>query len=115
MDLSSSDDVKRFLGEKLGLENYQDFRSEEVAEGQDKFVTDRNRGLAAQADPASAGYNTLIQSAFTNINDILQFQSDAAGAPSTIQTLYLDRQAQTYLPSSIRDRGVAGALGGGGS
>ena len=58
-------------------------------------------------------YNVNIESAFRNIGDLINSLQDSAQAPSTIQTLYLDRQERTYLPTSIRNRGIAGVMGGG--
>ena len=56
-------------------------------------------------------YNAKMQSSFESVNQVLENVQQSAGTPSAITTLYLDRQAKTYLPTSIRDRGIAGTLG----
>ena len=71
-------------------------------------MTDMQKRFAKQVED----YNMNIESAFRSVTDLITSLQAGADSPSTIQTLYLDRQAKTYLPSSIRNRGIAGVMGG---
>ena len=86
------------------LQDYQ--RSQSMAHSQQ--MTDLQRQFSRQIED----YNLNIESAFRSVGDLIASLQDSAQSPSTIQTLYLDRQAKTYLPSSIRNRGIAGVMGG---
>ena len=95
-------------------EQYSTRRATERTANESSYVATER---AIQAEALDGGrdaqaYNATIRSAFNTINQILQFGAESAAQPSTIQTLYLDNQAKTYLPSSVRDRGIAGVLGG---
>ena len=88
------------------LRDYQQSQSAQHA----RQMTELQKMYAKQIED----YNLNVESAFRSVTDLITSLQDSAQAPSTIQTLYLDRQAKTYLPTSIRNRGIAGVMSGGG-
>ena len=73
----------------------------------------------AQTSQILKGQNAIIQKQVEQYDAIIESQRsmeslintilESQKTPSVIQTLFLDRQAKTYLPSSIRSRGFVGA------
>lgn len=54
-------------------------------------------------------YN-LKQDSIYDVVRRIQDQQGRYQQPSQVQTEFIDQQAQTYLPSTVRNRGVAGAV-----
>ena len=115
----NKENTEAIAQEKLeGLQDYEIQATKYRQEISDlkKDFSNQTRSYREALSEKSGAYeesirnNNLEIGSQRNIVDSLVSQVDKYRSPSTIQTLFQDRQASTFLPTSFRQRGATGRL-----